>query len=407
MSGNEGFYYIMDMSGHYYMVGSKNELMPAQNKDMASVFSGKEATERVGSGKKAKFYKIVNVDDETSEVDPSAIEITKNSEEVAIASIGEIVPMIDDYKQIFEFDIEAVDWGEYVKYSLFLIEAAKERTFELAKELSKVDREIMDIEHLIELYDLDEYEGLKVFAMIKDARKRRRFIKNEMARIDAFREELGSSAMEVKLKKCMSTMERLENQKYHPRELDKIFKEIKGKKDTLYYRTYKKTEIVAPIQFELSERDIDDEIVSKEIGMGQDEEIRDMTYKATVFDGGTYDWQDFLEKQLLFYENVEQYMINLELDIEQIDSDIEDVMYALEDSNLNVTQGYGVYKQLRELRINRRNKEIELDKLRIMISRFDVKSMADGYADTLQEYKDYFGESGEKDDRKCLISVVV
>lgn len=188
MTGDEGFYYIMDMSGNYYMVGSKNELVLAQDKNMASVFSGKEAVEKVGSGKKAKFYKIVSVDDEITEVDLSTIEITESSEDVAIASIGEIVPMLEDYKQIFEFDIESVDWVEYIKFSLFLIEAARERKGELSNQLSIVDREILDLEHLVELYNLDENESLKTIAMIKDARKRRRYIKNEIARLGIYQD---------------------------------------------------------------------------------------------------------------------------------------------------------------------------------------------------------------------------
>ena len=406
MTGDEGFYYILDMSGNYYMVGSKNELMPAQDKNMASVFSGKEAVERVGSGKKAKFYKIVNVDDETSEVDPSAIEITKTSEEVALASIGEVVPMLEDYKQIFEFDIEVIDWVGYVKYSLFLLETARERKADLSNQLSIVDREILDLEHLVELYILDEKESLKTLAMIKDARKHRRYIKNEISRIDAFREELGNSAQETRLRKCLKAMEGLEKQKYHPRELDEIFKDVKYKKDENYYRSYKKGNLERSEVFTLDSsrcenteewieeiEDVQIEILEAD----QDEEVHDMTYRETILDVREYDWRDFLENQLIFYKYVEQYMINLELDINQINLDIEDVMYRLEDSNLNVTQGYNVYKQLRELRVLRKKKETELDKLKIMISRFDVKSMADGYAETLEEYKEYMGEDESLD----------
>lgn len=410
MTGDEGFYYILDMSGNYYMVGSKNELMPAQDKDMASVFSGKEAVERVGTGKKAKFYKIVNVDDETSEVDPSAIEITRTSEEVSLASVGEIVPMLEDYKQIYEFDIEVVDWVGYVKYSLFLLEAAKERKVELSKQQGIVEREILDLEHLVELYILDEKESLKAIAMIKDARKRRRYIKNEIARIDAFREELGNSAQETRLKKCLKVMDGLEKQKYHPRELDEIFKGMKFKKYNDYYQSCKRNYEISEVfmldspQCENEEEWLEEieETQMQLLEVDQVEEVRDMTYRETVFDGGEYDWRGFIEDQLLFYENVEQYMINLELEINQIDLDIEDVMYRLEDSNLNVTQGYNVYKQLRELRVLRKKKEMELDKLRIMVSRFDVKSMVDGYAETLEEYKEYMGEAETTNDTESV-----
>ena len=54
-------YYIMDSFGNYYRVGANQQLVAAGGADEAGVFSFFEANQRIGSGKKSKFYTTVPV----------------------------------------------------------------------------------------------------------------------------------------------------------------------------------------------------------------------------------------------------------------------------------------------------------------------------------------------------------
>lgn len=57
---------------------------------------------------------------------------------------------------------------------------AKNRRRELNSELSRVDKEITDIEHYIEFYSFSASRGYELSKMLKDRFNRRREIKNGM-----------------------------------------------------------------------------------------------------------------------------------------------------------------------------------------------------------------------------------
>ena len=56
-------------------------------------------------------------------------------------------------------------------------------------------------------------------------------------------------------------------------------------------------------------------------------------------------------------KHAEQYITNIQLDIDEIDDEIEEILLQTEDANYNVAQGYKVFKRLKELRIERKEKE--------------------------------------------------
>lgn len=60
----------------------------------------------------------------------------------------------------------------------------KNRRVYLNSELSKVDKEITDVEHYIEFYPLSACQGYKASKMMKDCLVRRRAIKDEMEAIN-------------------------------------------------------------------------------------------------------------------------------------------------------------------------------------------------------------------------------
>ncbi len=98
--------------------------------------------------------------------------------------------------------------------------------------------------------------------------------------------------------------------------------------------------------------------------------------KETMFDGKENDWMAFAMQQAEFYRNANQYIINLKLDIDGIDDEIADLMEEIDSSNCNVTQGYKLFKRLKELRVKRKDKEKELECLYILTERFDMDYMA-------------------------------
>lgn len=98
--------------------------------------------------------------------------------------------------------------------------------------------------------------------------------------------------------------------------------------------------------------------------------------RDTAFDGKDNDWMAFAMQQAEFYRNANQYIVNIKVDIEETQQEIADLMDEIDSSNCNVTQGYKLFKRLKELRIQRKEKEKELQCLYILTERFDMSAMA-------------------------------
>ena len=52
-------------------------------------------------------------------------------------------------------------------------------------------------------------------------------------------------------------------------------------------------------------------------------------------------------------------------------------MQEIEEANCNVTQGYRLFKRLKDLRLERKQKEKELECLYILTEHFDVRALAE------------------------------
>lgn len=102
----------------------------------------------------------------------------------------------------------------------------------------------------------------------------------------------------------------------------------------------------------------------------------------------TKDWIFFAKQQAEFYKNAEQYITNIQLDIDEIDDEIEAILLQTEDANYNVAQGYKVFKRLKELRIERKEKEKERDCLYALTDTIDCSSLADRLRESLAEIEE-------------------
>ena len=121
-----------------------------------------------------------------------------------------------------------------------------------------------------------------------------------------------------------------------------------------------------------------------------------MNYAETVYDQKENDWLGFARQQMEFYRNAGQYMINLRIEIDTIDQEIENVMEKIEDANYNVAQGYKVFKELKDLRNERKYKAQELEVLRTMTECFDLDAMADAWDYNVREVENITGEKGNE-----------
>ena len=341
------FYYIMDYSSNYYRVDSKDQLVAAGNENEASVFSYGEAT--------------VSAARELTEAEmPEEIE-----------------------KSISEYDLSKIDWQEYLTHFAFIAAGLNEYRASLVKAESDVDQKICDVLHYIELCDTSEDEAADIVDLLRVCRENRRDIKDEIFRVETFQRNLGTSANVAKAKETLKAFKGLETRKYKPRKFSELFEgsEIK-------VRTRNDRCVENPIA-NTSSRAVNTEDSEEEPQM-------EYTRRETVFDGKENDGMAFAIQQAEFYRNVDQYIINLQMDIDEIDNAIAKFMDKIEEANCNVTQGYKMFKRLKELRLERKQKARELECLYILTDHFDVNGMSEECDRNLEDLEHFlFGDPEE------------
>ena len=52
-------YHIVDTAGHFFKLNDKNNIVVAKSSSEATLFTLKEANDRIGTGKKARFYSFI------------------------------------------------------------------------------------------------------------------------------------------------------------------------------------------------------------------------------------------------------------------------------------------------------------------------------------------------------------
>lgn len=113
----------------------------------------------------------------------------------------------------------------------------------------------------------------------------------------------------------------------------------------------------------------------------------------TPFDGKQNDWIFFAKQQAEFYKNAEQYIANLQMEIRDIDGKIEEILLETENANCNVAQGYKVFKRLKELRLERKNKAKELECLFALTDGIDCDALAERCHRGLEKIDSIVGET--------------
>jgi len=407
-------HYIVDSANRYYRLDGDDNLVMASGKDEAGVFTLGEASQRIGNGKKAHFYRVIPVN-QTGGLQPMEVTSVKESQ-VHNETIQNGASQTERAQQL-SYDLSEIDWLEYLRHFAFVSSSIKNYEEELKKRQSDIDCEICDIMHLVELYEMSEDESLATVALLRDCRERRRDVKDALYSIDCFQKTLGGSNNIAKAKEAIKLLEKLDKRKYAPRRLPDLFegmelrnreheKEMQenvGANESLREVSSRQTlgenreqNIEATESEIIYLKDIVDERQSK--GEAPMEYVR----RPTVFDDRKVDWLAFAREQVDFFADAKQHICNLNIELDEIEAAIEDTLYVIEGANYNVTQGYRVFKELKDLRNLRKEKLKELECLQALTECFDCEAMAEAYRYSLERVEETMAEPVMEQEREVM-----
>ena len=288
------------------------------------------------------------------------------------------------------YDLSEIDWAEYLTHFTYLVEGLKDYREQLAKKHSDIEQKICDILHYIELCETNEEEAIDLVELLRVCRENRRDIKDELQRIEYFQNNFGTNMNVAKAKQALKCIKGLETRKYRPRKYDELFENCTLKDKRLQRADIRQMEHGYEIQ---KQRFVVEPIQKDEGG----EETMLEERNITPFDGKENDWLSYARQQAEFYRNAGQYITNLQMDIREIDEEIEETLLEAEDTNCNVTQGYKVFKRLKELRLERKSKSMELDCLYALTDYVDCDALADTCEANLAEVEGIMGVSGQNE----------
>lgn len=130
---------------------------------------------------------------------------------------------IDEVKQLiiekFE-DTQISKWESGIETMSDFVQDAELRREKLAKDLSDVDKEIIDIQHYIEFNDMNAYQGWLAYKMLQNRLRERRKVKNELKILTQLGNCKVDSAMLGEIKNAIGEMD---NRVYIPRKLTQLF----------------------------------------------------------------------------------------------------------------------------------------------------------------------------------------
>ncbi len=204
-------YYIVDTLGNYYKIGARGNLVVAKNSDDAKTFTLREANDRIGGGKKARYYTTIE-----------AVEEVTVSDE-----IGYEAPDYDTVEKPTLFDTLQNNWEKLLSNLCYMSSHMDEYQNNLNQMLSDVDKEICDLMHYLEFSDLDNDEMLHVAEMLKERRQHRRKIKDEMEKTALMKDTFLDPTFGSKVQQSLDIMERMKTRQYTPRKLNKLFDQQK------------------------------------------------------------------------------------------------------------------------------------------------------------------------------------
>ena len=295
-------------------------------------------------------------------------------------------------KNISSYDLSQMDWEGYLEHFTYLVSALNSYKDELTKSHSDIDKKICDVLHYIELCETNDKEAIDLVELLRVCREKRRDIKDELQQIEYFQNNFGTKANAAMAKQALKCIKGMETRKYMPRKYSELFENC-----ILKDRHLQKADLV--------------EVENRQ--QKCEEERREATTmeekRYTPYDGKENDWLSFARRQAEFYRNAEQYVTNLKIDIKELEEEIEKVLLEMEAANCNVTQGYKVFRKLKELRLEKKQKSQELQCLYTLTDYMDCEALADASEEKLTQIEEIMGQTlsvkrGEKEEstRECM-----
>ena len=203
----EKMYYIMDTYGSYYMVTSSSRISATTNPALATKFT---------------LAKANNVIQNMIKPNQRYQYVLKEAEEKGHEVVEYVESDSGDYVET-RLDDMSLDWNSYIGEVIDITSQLRQYRSNLSYMLSQVDKEICDIMHYIEFFNLDAARGYKVYKMLKERRLRRRQIKDEFEKVSAVIQAMGDEPFLQKMNTCLRQMEGLDRRQYEPRVLVELF----------------------------------------------------------------------------------------------------------------------------------------------------------------------------------------
>lgn len=130
---------------------------------------------------------------------------------------------LKNLKDTIAFELEVLgenNWIEVAKDLKIFSQQASKYKNSLMSMLSQTEKEIVDIRHYIEFFDLNVVKGYKAYKILQDRLRIRRTLKDEIFKISQILSiKLNSKDIEHTIK----SIEGLDNRKYGPRVLKDLF----------------------------------------------------------------------------------------------------------------------------------------------------------------------------------------
>lgn len=193
--------------------------VPVRNKTLAERWEQRSKAQNIlknGLTKQLKRkYHIDSIDDGVG-ISGTEKDIIAEKDAIQNLHIDEVKKIIDeDYK-----DTQLDKWESGIKSMTEFVQDAETRKEYLSKEMSDIDKEIIDIQHYIEFNDMNAYQGWMAYKMLQNRLKKRRKIKNELQVLIQLGNCKIDSSMIGDIKNAINEMN---NRIYTPRVLKQLF----------------------------------------------------------------------------------------------------------------------------------------------------------------------------------------
>lgn len=384
IASTDRMYYITDQNGNYYRVNGNNQLVIADSREDAEIFSCAAAARRIAGGKKSRFYTAVPIEQagKTCVVHPADL---KREPSLHTISCAGAIPLpaekpkneAGDTYMVLPYDLKNMDWMEYLTHLCYVASVIPHYQNQLNQVVSDLDMQICDIMHYVELYELDEEDSIRIVNALKECREQRRDVKDELFRIECVQRTLDSGTLLDRARESIKQMGKLDSRVYRPRKLSELFQSCPPKtvRDNKLKRAMEGESCLDSLTAGADHREEDMEKAMEK----PEEEKMEYTRRETVFDGRKNDWLQLVTQQAEFFAQAEQYIFNLQADITDLDAQIEDTLRRVEDVNCNAAQGYMIFQHLKKLRTERKEKQTELQCLQAMTEEFHCDAMAEAF----------------------------